>query len=94
MQQVGKKASLNYEVLQDAKERGGLGLPDLKLYFSSCYLVWMKVWILLRNRRFLDLERCGLRFGWHEYPWYSKCKINVDFFKNIQTGHGENMEQI
>lgn len=27
------------KLLQDAKERGGLVLPDLKLYFAPCYLI-------------------------------------------------------
>jgi len=53
-------------VLQIAKGRGGLGLSDLKLYFAVC-LVWMKEWMLLRNKRFLELEDHDLRFGWYGY---------------------------
>lgn len=36
-----KKPWVVYKVLQDTEERGGLGLPDSKLYFAVC-LVWMK----------------------------------------------------
>lgn len=43
---------------------GGLGLPDFKLYFVACYLVWMKEWLLLRNIKVIKLEDRGLRFGW------------------------------
>lgn len=39
-----------------------LGLPDLQLYFLTCWLVWLKEWVLLRNKR-LILEGHNLRFG-------------------------------
>lgn len=58
----GKIPWVKCKLLQDAKERGGLDLPDFKLYFVSCCLVWMKA--LLRNRRPLELERHDLRFEW------------------------------
>ena len=67
------------KILQDAKERGGLGLPDLKAYFSACFLMWMKDWMSLKNRRLLELEGHELRFGWHGYLWYDKAKVNVEF---------------
>lgn len=38
------------------KERDGLGLPGLKLYFASFCLIWMKDWVTLRNRRLLEME--------------------------------------
>lgn len=61
------KIRIQYKQLQDAKERGGLELPDLKLYFEACCLVWMKVWMILKNRWLLELEGHDLRFGWHSY---------------------------
>lgn len=39
-------------------------LPDMKLYFAGFFLIWMKEWMLLRNRRLLELERYDLKFGW------------------------------
>lgn len=32
---AGGKGQIKYMVLQDGKERGNLGLPDLTLYFAS-----------------------------------------------------------
>lgn len=71
---------VKYKILADAKDRGGLGLPDFKLYFAACCLVWMKEWILLRNKRKLELEGHNLRFGWHSFLWYDK--VNVAFKNN------------
>lgn len=62
-----KNSQVKYKALQYAKEKGALVLPYLKLYlklyFAACCLVWMKEWVLLRNRRLLDLEDHDLRFG-------------------------------
>nr|GEZ82414.1 hypothetical protein [Tanacetum cinerariifolium] len=63
----GKKPRVKYKILQDAKERGGLGLPDLKVYHAACCFVWLKEWMYLQNRRLLELEGSDLRFGWHGY---------------------------
>lgn len=38
----GREMRIKYKLLQGMKERGGLGLPDLKLYFDASCLVWMK----------------------------------------------------
>ena len=75
----GKKPRIKFKSLQDAKERGGLGLPDLKLYFKACCLMWIRDWIMLENQKMLQLEGHELRFGWHAYIWYDKVKINKDF---------------
>lgn len=74
-----RKPRIKYKLLQNAKERGGLELPDLKLYFEACCLVWTKVWVILKNRWLLELEGHELRFSWHSYLWYDKFKINIDF---------------
>lgn len=39
----GKNSRVKYKVLQDAKQQGVLALPDMKLYFATYYLVWMKM---------------------------------------------------
>lgn len=38
----GKNARVKMKYLQDAKERGGLALPNLKLYFEATCLTWIK----------------------------------------------------
>lgn len=39
----GKKISrVKYKCLQDAEEKGGLGLLDFEFYFAACCLVSMK----------------------------------------------------
>lgn len=58
-----RKKWVKCEILPDTKEQGGLGLPDLKLYFAACNLVWVKVWVLLRNKIILELEKHNQRFG-------------------------------
>lgn len=59
------KTRIKLKLLQGVKEKGELGLPDLKLYFSPCHQVWMKDWMILRNERLLALEGHDLGFGWH-----------------------------
>lgn len=67
-----------------------MDLPNFKLYFVSCWLVWMKQRALLRNRRPLELERHDLRFEWHGYLWYNKAKVNIDFKNHdINTNLGD-----
>lgn len=39
--------------------------------------------MLLRNRRFLELEGHDLKFGLHGYLLYDKVKVNVDFRNNL-----------
>lgn len=63
-------------MLQVVKERGGLGLPDWKLYLADCCIEREDV---VRSSRLLELEEHNLRFGWHEHLWYDEAKVNVDF---------------
>lgn len=49
------------------KEPLGLGLPGLKLYFAAFCQGQIKEWVILRNRKLLELGRQDLRFGWHAY---------------------------
>lgn len=53
-------------MLQDVKGLGKLGLLYVKLNFAAC-LAWWKEWELLINKRLLELEDNGLRYGWHGY---------------------------
>lgn len=68
------------------QRKKGLNLPDLKLYYAGCYLVWMTEWVRQRNRKLLESEGHGLRFGWHGSLWYNKVKVNMDF-KNHYVRH-------
>lgn len=48
------------------------------LTWDNTALIWMKDWLLLRNRRLLELEGHKLRFGRHGYLCYHKIKVNVE----------------
>ena len=72
----GKKPRIKFKLLQDAKERGGLGLPDFKLYSEACCFLWIREWLTLENQKLLLLEGHEIKFGWHAYIWYEKVKIN------------------
>lgn len=48
----GEKPSVKFKVLQDTKERGGLGAPDLTVADALCAFIWLKEW-LLQNKRLL-----------------------------------------
>ena len=51
-----KKPRIKRKLLQDAKERGGFGLPNWNLYYQASVLNWIKEWIKLKNKRILYLE--------------------------------------
>lgn len=59
-----KKLRLKIKIFQDAKERGGPGLLDLKIFYASCCFLWLKAWFLQQNRTLLNLEECFVRFDW------------------------------
>uniref|UniRef100_A0A8D0DQQ7 Reverse transcriptase domain-containing protein n=1 Tax=Salvator merianae TaxID=96440 RepID=A0A8D0DQQ7_SALMN len=64
---------INEEVFQ-----GGLGLPNLKLYYTACCLKWIAKWFWLRDKRLLQWEGFDLRYGWHGYLWYDKVDIPIN----------------
>lgn len=75
----GRKPRIKYKILVDAKERGGLQLPDLQLYHETCCLVWVREQILLRNKKLLALEGFNKSFGLHAYMLYDKVKADLIF---------------
>lgn len=78
-----KKPRIKLKYLQDTKDRGGLALPDFKLYYETCALTWIKDWIKLENGKLLNLEGHDNRYGWHGYMWYNKSKIHKAFSNHI-----------
>lgn len=57
--------------LCDSKERSGLQLPNIKLYYKAVGL-WIQEWIKLENRQLLTLEGYNMIYGWHAYLFYQK----------------------
>lgn len=45
----GKKPRIRFNVLQDKRKRGGLAVPNLKLYYQAAGLVWLIDWIINPN---------------------------------------------
>uniref|UniRef100_A0A803T4S6 Reverse transcriptase domain-containing protein n=1 Tax=Anolis carolinensis TaxID=28377 RepID=A0A803T4S6_ANOCA len=77
----GKKPRIRYATMTEKKDRGGFGLPNLKLYADACALTWIKDWCNLKKENILNIECFDLRRGWHAYIWYDKKRIEK-FFGN------------
>lgn len=76
---AGKKPRVKYKILCDARERSGLQLPDLETYYDACYLVWVREWIKIQDKKMLALEGFNKNFGWHAYLMYGKEKVDAMF---------------
>lgn len=74
-----KRPRVKFKIMGDAKERGGLQVPNLKLYFDAVCLTWIKDWITLDSKKILNLEGFNRRFGWHAYLQYDKYKVDGHF---------------
>uniref|UniRef100_A0A803TVZ8 Reverse transcriptase domain-containing protein n=1 Tax=Anolis carolinensis TaxID=28377 RepID=A0A803TVZ8_ANOCA len=74
-----KRPRIKLSTMLTPKERGGLDLPDLKLYHEACALDWIRDWANLKKAKNLSLEGYNLRRGWHGYLWYGKHKIERNF---------------
>lgn len=74
-----KKLRFKYKILCDAKERGGLQLPNLEIYYDTCCLTWIQEWIILQDKKLLALEGFNKTFGWHAYLMYGKEKSDTIF---------------
>lgn len=70
----------------DARERGGLQLPNLELYHDACCLVWVRDWIMLEEEKLLTLEGFNRLFGWHAYLLYDKEKSDTMFKHHFIRG--------
>lgn len=51
----GKRARIKTKYLMDDKQRGGLQLPNFKLYHDAICLSWINEWIQLSNKTLLNL---------------------------------------
>lgn len=78
-----KKARIKAKIVYDDKARGGLGLPNLTLYYYAAVLVWIVEWLLLEDDKLIVLEGDNLRFGLHGYLFYSKCKVHKECKNHI-----------
>uniref|UniRef100_A0A670HKX5 Reverse transcriptase zinc-binding domain-containing protein n=1 Tax=Podarcis muralis TaxID=64176 RepID=A0A670HKX5_PODMU len=81
-----KKPRVKLKYLTDSRERGGFGVPNLRLYYEAACLLWIKDWATLKDTDLLDLEGFDLRFGWHAYLWQEKDKVHRGFYNHIVTG--------
>lgn len=79
----GRRPRIKHKLLIDVKERGGFGLPNLKLYYEAGCLFWIRDWCLLQNTNLLDLEGHDNLFGWHAYLNYDKTKAHKGFLNHI-----------
>uniref|UniRef100_A0A803TZ64 Reverse transcriptase domain-containing protein n=1 Tax=Anolis carolinensis TaxID=28377 RepID=A0A803TZ64_ANOCA len=75
----GKRPRINYMVMTDTTKRGGFGLPNLKLYYETCALQWVRDWTTLEDNNILTIEGFDLRRGWHAYVGYDKRKVEKNF---------------
>lgn len=74
-----KKLRIKMKCLCDRNERGGLQLPNLKLYHEEVGLSWMQEWLKLENDSILNLKGHNLLYGWHAYLYYKKNKSDKLF---------------
>lgn len=52
----GGKSRIETKYLMDDKQRGGLQLPNFKLYQEAVCLTWITDCLKLTNKRLLNLE--------------------------------------
>lgn len=79
----GKKARIKWIILKKESNRGGCSLPDLKLYYHACSLLWLQNWIKLDKTNITDLEAVNLKYGWHAYLEYGMEKTDKEFKNHI-----------
>lgn len=63
---AGRKSGIKMKILCDAKERGGLQMPNLKLYHEAICLDWLKYW-MLSNKKLLALKGHNNTYDWQAY---------------------------
>lgn len=68
----GGKARIKLKLMQNCKERPGMGLPNWNLYYQAVVLNWLKERINMKNQRLIKLEGYNLQLGWHAFLIYEK----------------------
>lgn len=79
MSGVGKKW-IKMKSLCNSSKRGGLQLPNLRLYHEAVAQSRIQDWIKLENEKLFNTEGHNMAFGWHAYLFYKKHR-NDNFFK-------------
>lgn len=79
----GKKPRIKMKLLYDVVERGGVALPNLKLYYQASVITWILDWIRLEKLKLLNLEHADMIYGIHGYLLYDKNKVNQEFSNHI-----------
>uniref|UniRef100_A0A803TRG2 Reverse transcriptase domain-containing protein n=1 Tax=Anolis carolinensis TaxID=28377 RepID=A0A803TRG2_ANOCA len=74
-----KKPRIKHSTMITPKNKGGVGLPDLRMYHEACAMDWLKEWTNLQKIKILTLEGHDLRRGWHGYLWYNKVSVEKNF---------------
>ena len=64
-----RRPRVSFKILQDEKMRGGLKVPNIKLYYHAAKLVWILDWIHKPFDRYLILEKPNNKLGFHELLW-------------------------
>lgn len=83
----GKRARIKTEYLMDDKQRGGLQLPNVKLYHDAICQTWINDWLKWSNKRLLNLEGFNKCYGWHSYLMYDKLKVDSMFAHHYVRGN-------
>uniref|UniRef100_A0A803TZX7 Reverse transcriptase domain-containing protein n=1 Tax=Anolis carolinensis TaxID=28377 RepID=A0A803TZX7_ANOCA len=78
----GRKPRIKLKNLSDDRTRGGMNLPDLRLYYESTAISWIKDWLLQKNKKMLNVEGFNLKSGWHVHLWGSPDKNEKKTFRN------------
>lgn len=58
-----KISRVKLKTLMDNTSRGGLKVPDFRIYQEPILLSWSKEWITQKNSKLLNLEGFNLKFG-------------------------------
>lgn len=74
---AGKRARVKLKIMCDAYGRGGLQVPNLKLYHEAVCLSLLSKWISLQDEKLLNLEGFNKKQGWHAYLYYDKAKRKI-----------------
>ena len=64
-----KRPRVSFKILQDDLKKGGLKIPNIRLYYHAAKLVWIMDWINKPFYKYLSLEKPKSKIGFHELLW-------------------------